>query len=185
VNVVLRRCPACSGELLGRSGLSWLTCRDCPLAIDPFTSPVERLTTYRPEGETGEAPLRLAFYVFDVGSEESPTPIWIQAFRAIDTTGQDAGEVLTQKKHAPGLVQAPLGAGMARTPGEALALLRLRQGAESVGAEAPRFRLVSLPCKLSGERITEPVSGASFWRKALRPPAGPSRGTVSTSPAPG
>ena len=170
MNVVLRNCPACSGELLGRPGLSWMTCCGCPLALDPFSSPAERLTTYRPEGEAGDAPLRLAFYVFDVGSEGSPASVWIPAFRAIDTTGLDAGEVLTQKKHAPRLTEAPLGAGLARTPGEALSLLKLRQGAGNVGAEASRPRLASLPAKLSGERVTEPVSGVSFWRKALRPP---------------
>ena len=172
MNVALRLCPACSGGLLGRPGLSWMTCRGCPLAFDPFTSPPERLTTYRPKGEKEEAPVRLAFYAFDVGSEGSPASVWIPAFRAIDSTGLDAGEVLTQKKHAPPLVEAPLGAGLARTPAEARTLLKLRQGAESIGAEGPRPRLVSLPCKLSGERITEPVSGVSFARKALRPPFG-------------
>ena len=172
MNVVLRLCPACSGELLGRPGLSWMTCRGCPLAFDPFVSPAERLATYRPEGETGEASLRLAFYVFDVGPEGSPASVWVPAFRAIDTTGLDAGEILTQKKHAPRLVEAPLGAGLARTPGEALSLLKLRQAAGSVGAGTSGPRLVSLPAKLSGERVTEPVSGVSFWRRALRPPPG-------------
>ncbi len=171
--VVLRLCPACSGELLGRPGLSWMTCRGCPLAFDPFASPSQRLTTCRPEGDSGEAPLRLAFYVFEAGPEASRALLWVPAFRAIDTTGPDAGEVLTQKRHSPPLVEAPLGAGLARTPAEALALLKLRLGAGSEGVGAPRPRLVSLPCRLSGDRITEPVSGVSFWRKALRPSFGP------------
>lgn len=173
MNVAIRLCPDCSGELLGRPGLSWMTCCSCPLAIDPFSSPPQRLTTCRPEGEPGEAPLRLAFYVFQAGPEASRALLWIPAFRAIDTTGLDASEVLTRKRHAPPFVEAPLGAGLARTPAEALALLKLRLGAGSEGAGAAGPRLVSLPCRLSGERITEPVSGVSFWRKALRPSFGP------------
>ncbi|MFN7989121.1 MAG: hypothetical protein U0529_16730 [Thermoanaerobaculia bacterium] len=173
MKVALRLCPACGGELLGRPGLPWMTCRGCPVAFDPFASPAERLATYRPEGEAGNASLRLAFYVFDAAPDGGPGPIWIPAFRATDTSGLDVGEVLTQKKHAPRLALAPLGAGLARTPGEALTLLKLRRGTTGVGAEAPRPRLVSLPCRLLGERLTEPVSGVSFWLKGLRPPPGP------------
>jgi hypothetical protein len=127
----------------------------------------------RTRGPDPDARLRFAFDVSDLGSEGSPASIRIPASRALDTTGLDAGEVLTQRKHATGLVEAPLGAGLARTPGEALSLLKLRQGAESVGAETPRPRIVLLPFRPSGERVTEPVSGVAFWSMALRPALGP------------
>lgn len=173
VSVAPRRCPDCGGELLGRAGLAWLTCRACPLALDPFRVPVEKLVTYRPDGEKAEGAARLAFWVFETGPEASSAWIWIPAFRVVDFgPNQGAWGALTQRAYRPILVEAPLGAGLARGPEAALALAKLLRKDAFGGAEVPSPWLVSLPCGVSGDLVTEPVSGVTVSRRGLRPPLG-------------
>lgn len=180
MNVVLRKCPDCGGELVGRPGLSWMACRDCPLALDPFVEPARRLQTFRPADEVPSSAPRLAFYVFEIGKKSGPSWIWIPAYRSLGSESLDAGELLTDKSYAPPLAEAPLDAGLARTPEQALQHLKIRRGPKSAGASsAATPRLVSLRCNLDGERVVEPVSGFSIAQGALRPPL------VKAGPRPG
>jgi hypothetical protein len=163
VNVVLRHCPECGGPLTGRRGIPWMACGECPLAVDPFASPTERLVTWRPDHETGEAALRLAFYLFDVGPQESVHGIWIPAFRSSGRGAHKAAAALTTMRHLPPLVAAPLGAVLGRTPVEAATLVQLQLPHKSRGdAEIPSPRLVSLPAQSVKGRLVEPVSGVAI-----------------------
>ncbi len=171
--VVVRTCPDCGALLLATAGLPWMTCTGCPLALDPLGVPAERLPTFRPAGPGTDVAQRLAFYVFESGPPESPAWIWIPAFRALSTNSRsDPGAVLEQKGYRPGLVAAPLGAPLARTPSEARVLAALRLGVKAADADLRAARLVSLACRVSMGNVAEKVSGFVCPFEMLRPPVG-------------
>jgi hypothetical protein len=150
-----------------------MTCTACPLALDPFGDPVERLATFRPAGPGAQAAPRLAFYLFDTGPAESPSWVWIPAFRAFTPNSRsDPGAVLAKKGYRPELVTAPLGAALARTPAEARALAAIRLRAEASAADLRDLRLVSLPCRVSFDSVTEKTSGFAWPAGTLRPAPG-------------
>lgn len=169
--VVARGCPDCGSLLLASPGVRWMTCTACPVALDPFAAPAERLPTFRPAGAGTDVAQRLAFYVFESGSPESPAWIWIPAFRALSADGRsDPGAVLGKKGYRPDLLAAPLGAGLARTPEEARALAALRVGVKAAEADVRAARLVSLACRVSMGNVAEKVSGFTWPFGTLRPP---------------
>ena len=168
MNVILRHCPECGGPLQGRRGLSWMVCGECALAVDPFVSPADKIVTYRPASDADGAALRLAFYVFDVG--EPIRSVWIPAFRSSGQDAHQAGAMLTKEKYRPTLSVAPLGADLARTPAEAVALFRLQRSSGNGGdAEPPTPCLVSLPFQLAKGRLVGP-SGTSLEPPGARGP---------------
>ncbi len=198
--VVVRRCPRCGGKWIGRPGLEWFTCARCAGAIDPFHEPARTMKTWRPEKEPEDRVARLAFYVFHLGPASSPVAeervakagcppaprgrrrtvghtegipgvAWVNAFRVagIQMHG-DAGARLTERGHDPECVEAPLGAGLARGPGEALRLLRARLGLrEHEPLDVQSVRLVSLGCLTDGDSLREPVSGLVYPRSVVLP----------------
>lgn len=177
--IVVRRCPACGGSLLGREGLEWFTCLRCAWAIDLFDGTSRRMETWRPADEAAECEARLPLYQFTLlaspgrpGGSRAPRIAWVNAFRVIGIqTHGDLGARLTERKHAPELQAAPLGAGLARGPGAALRILRAR---ERIGPDDPlgvqAVRLVSLGCRVQGSVVREPVSGLVFPRLVVLPP---------------
>ncbi len=169
--VVVRRCPDCGGEVLGREGVDWLVCVRCPLAFDPFNEPPKRIATARPKGEVGEAAVRLPFFVFGVGREGEPRSVWINAFRVIGLqTHGDAGARLTERGYLPAFESAPLGGRLARGPAAALRLLRAREGlGEHDPLEVRSVSLVSLPCRVEENVLREPVSGLVYPRSLVLP----------------
>lgn|GEM_PF-2868552 len=169
--VVARGCPDCGSLLLATAGVSWMTCTGCPLALDPFAVPAERLPTFHPAGAGTDVAQRLAFYVFESGPPESPAWIWIPAFRALSTSSRsDPGAVLENRGYRPELLAAPLGAALARTPAEARALAALRSGVKAAEADLRAARLVSLACRVSMGNVAEKVSGFTWPFGTLRPP---------------
>ena len=171
--VVARSCPDCGSLLLATAGVRWMTCTGCPLALDPFADSAERLPTFRPAGAGTDAAQRLAFYVFESGSPESPAWIWIPAFRALSASSRsDPGAVLERKAYRPDLLAAPLGARLARTPEEARTLAALRLGVKTAEADPRAARLVSLACRVSMGNVAEKVSGFAWPFGTLRPPVG-------------
>ncbi len=181
--VVLRLCPDCGRPLRGAPGVPWMSCDRCPLAFDPFAQPAARMATYRPEGTGGDDGPRLAFYAFETGPTGGPW-VWVPAFRVAGTgRGADPGRVLSEKGYRPALVEAPLSAGIARTPEEADRLLR-RVRPELGGDAAVRGPwLVSLPCRLSFGTVSEQLSGLSWPKSAIRPPVSPGTGEPGLRPA--
>lgn len=169
--VVARRCPDCGSLLLATAGVRWMTCTSCPTALDPFAGASERLSTFRPAGAGAEDARRLAFYVYETGTAETPLWIWVPAFRALSTDSRsDAGALLELRGYRPELVVAPLGAPLVRTPEEARALAALRLGAKAEEADLRAARLVSLACRVSGGNVAEKVSGFVAPAGSLRPP---------------
>lgn len=169
--VVVRGCPDCGSLLLATAGVPWMTCTACPLALDPFAGPAERLPTFRPAGGAAQTAQRLAFYVFESGPAGSPAWIWVPAFRALSASSRsDPGAVLERKGYRPDLLAAPLGAALARTPAQARALAALRLGGKAAEADLRAARLVSLACRVSVGNVTEKVSGFAWPFGTLRPP---------------
>ena len=173
LHVAVRSCPDCGSLLLATAGVPWMTCTACPLALDPFGDPAERLPTFRPAGAGAEVTSRIAFYLFETGAAASPASVWIPAFRAFSPTSRsDPGAVLAKKGYRPELVAAPLGAALARTPAEARALAAIRLRVEAADADLRSLRLVSLPCRVSMDSVAEKVSGFNWPVATLRPAPG-------------
>lgn len=167
--VALRKCPSCGGELLAFAGVAWMTCHDCPTAWNPFTEPVGSLPTRHPAGEKIEAPVRLPFYVFGSSPAASSGLLWVPAYRESGTrSDDDVASVLTSKPYLVELVEAPLRASLGRGLVEATALCDIRRRREDrrrVTCQA----LVSLPCRVRGDVLEEPVSGLSLKRANILP----------------
>ena len=169
--VVARTCPDCGSLLLATAGVRWMTCTGCPLALDPFAVPAERLPTFRPAEAGSNVAQRLAFYLFESGAAESPAWIRIPAFRALPASSRsDPGAVLERKGYRPDLLAAPLGAALARTPAEARTLAALRLGVKAAEAELRAARLVCLACRVSTGNVAERMPGFAWPFGTLRPP---------------
>jgi hypothetical protein len=170
--IVSRRCPDCGAVLDGRPGLEWMVCPACPLAVDPFREPPRRVRTFRPAGDrTAEAGPRLPFWLFRLGPRESPLVAWVNAFRVagLHLLG-DAGASLTDVQDAPELEPGPLGASIARGPGQALRLLRARLGIPPGAAiEVLAADLVSLGCAAHGGLLCEPRTRIVYPSAAILP----------------
>ena len=167
--VALRTCPSCGGVLLGFAGVAWMVCRDCPTAWDLFAQPAVSLPTRRPSGKDLEAQVWLPFYVFDAHRAESGAFVWVPAYRESGTwSDQDIGSVLTSRPYLVDLVETPLRTPVARGLTEATALFDVRRGRSHTGPVRCEG-LVSLPCRVRGDVLEEPVSGLSLKRANILP----------------
>lgn len=161
----LARCPRCATPLDVAAARPLAPCPRCPCAVRLDDGLA--LDTFRPRDD--DAPLRLAFYLFD---RDPRPPLWTAAFRCFHQASRvDLDALLTERGHRPLLGPAPLAAGVARTAEEVARLALLRQ--RDPGREPPR--LCSLAVVREGDEIVEPVSG---WRvlASLIAPALPAEG---------
>jgi hypothetical protein len=159
------RCPRCARPLDVAAARPLAPCPRCPVAVRLEDGAM--FETFRPRDD--DAPLRLAFYLFDRGPRP---PLWAAAFRCFQQASRpDLDALLGARGHAPELVPGPLAAGVARTAEEAARLALLRQ--RDTGRERPR--LCSLGVVRDGDQVVEPVSG---WRvlASLLAPALPGEG---------
>lgn len=76
----------------------------------------------------------------------------------------DVDRMLTERAHDPPLEEAPLGARLARGPGEARALAAIRA---RPGPDEPR--LVSLEAREEDGHVVEPVTGWRMLASLVRP----------------
>jgi hypothetical protein len=100
-----------------------------------------------------------------------PGVVWINAFRAIGLQIHgDVGSRLTAESYAPDTAAAPLLAGLARGPGEALRLLRRRHGlAQDTPLEVLSIVLVGLRCRIEGALVRELASNLVYPKGLVRP----------------
>ncbi|MDL2717603.1 MAG: hypothetical protein PT977_07605 [Acidobacteriota bacterium] len=169
--VALRKCPSCGGELDAWAGVAWMSCRDCPRAWDLFSGPPEKIVTYRPaeEDSANRPEARLPLFLFGTRSGAEEAVVWIPAYRAAGArSDSDVASVLTERKHRPALVEAPLGCALARGPREALALFDALHPSDEDGTLAWQV-LVSLPVRLAGGSLHEPVSNLWLDVPGIRP----------------
>ena len=170
--VALRKCPSCGGGVDGWAGVAWMSCRDCPTAWDLFSAPPEKIPTYRPAGEdsTDRPEARLPFFLFGTRRGAEEAVVWIPAYRAAGArSDSDVASVLTERKHRPALVEAPLGCALARGPREALALFDALHPSDEDTTLALQV-LVSLPVRLNEGSLHEPVSDLWLDVSGIRPP---------------
>ena len=79
------------------------------------------IATHRPEGDTTTPGPRLPFWLFP--ALEGRPPIWVAGYRCFNQPQRpDLDRLLTERRHAPRWVAAPLGARLARGPEEARSL---------------------------------------------------------------
>jgi len=91
--------------------------------------------------------------------------VWVAGFRCFNQPQRpDVDRMLTQLGHDPPLEEAPLGARLARGPGEARALATRWA---RPGPDEPR--LVSLEAREEDGHVVEPVTGWRMLTSLVRP----------------
>ncbi len=143
--IVRRKCPDCGALLIASSGVAWMPCSACAVAVNLFTTPVARIRCRRVRRE-GE--LVLPFYRFRTASEER----WFPAFRNAGKDGYTMAAALARKASALEFTDGPCDVALGRGVEEARAL------AESAG----EVELIAVPCSVHGDVVTEPLTGTTL-----------------------
>ncbi|GEM_PF-5730022 len=119
--VVRRKCPDCGAPLIASSGVAWMPCSACPIAVNLFRTPIERIRCRRVEREGSKM---LPFYRFAEGDDER----WIPAFRSAGNEPYAMARELADLAltFADGPCALPLGRGVS----EARTLLGVAEDAE-------------------------------------------------------